>query len=183
VDDHASGPRSTARPSAFAPLAPQGASPATRGRPPRPIRFTPSRSEPVQPRAPQPLTGDEQPSLASRVAAWVAIAFGWIVFGAWWVIVLYRESMRALGVALGLLAAMLAASAILMSLWTRHNIRIAKNGKRGRSSLFIPMDWKHDTLGRPLAIPVDDAARTAPEVRVVLTGNTKAYVVVDEEEL
>ena len=105
------------------------------------------------------------------------------MFAAWWVIVLYRESARSLGVALGLLAAMLATSAVLMWVWTRHNMRIARNGKRGRSSLFIAMEWKHDTLGRPLALPAADAARTAPEVRVVLTGNTKSYVVVDAEEL
>lgn len=70
-----------------------------------------------------------------------------------------------------------------MTLWTRHNIRIAKKGKRGRSSLFIPMQWERDTLGRPLDLPMGDAARIAPEVRVVLNGNTKAYVVVDAEEL
>lgn len=96
---------------------------------------------------------------------------------------LYRESARSLAVALGLLAAMLATSTVLMWIWTRHNIRIAKNGKRGRSSLFIPQEWKHDTLGRPIALPAADAARTAAEVRVVLTGNTKSYVVVNAEEL
>jgi hypothetical protein len=105
------------------------------------------------------------------------------VFAAWWVIVLYRESARSLGVALGVLAAMLATSTVLMWIWTRHNIRIAKKGKRGRSSLFIPMEWKHDTLGRPMTLPGADVARSAPEVRVVLTGNTKSYVVVDSEEL
>ena len=87
------------------------------------------------------------------------------------------------GVAVGLLAATIAVSAIAMTLWTRHNIRIAKKGKRGRSSLFIPMQWERDTLGRPLDLPMGDAARIAPEVRVELNGNTKAYVVVDAEEL
>jgi hypothetical protein len=70
-----------------------------------------------------------------------------------------------------------------MSLWTWHNIRIAKKGKRGRSSMFIPMHWERDTLGRSLALPDDDAARTAAEVRVVLKNNVKTYVVPDGEEL
>jgi hypothetical protein len=183
VDDQTTGPRSSALPSAFAHLAPQPAGPATRGRPTRPIRFTPSRTEPVHPRAPERAGASEQPSLAARLAAWVAVGLGWAVFAAWWVVVLQRESARALGTALGLLAAMLAASAVLMTLWTRHNIRIAKKGKRGRSSLFIPMEWRHDTLGRPLALPSTDAARTAPEVRLVLEGTTKTYVIVDAEEL
>ena len=183
MDDQPSGSRGSALPSATAHLSRHPAAPATRGRPQRPIRFTPSRTDPIQLRIPQPLDAAERPSLAGRVAAWVAVALGWAVFATWWIVVLQRESARALGVAGGLLAAMLATSAVLMWAWTRHNIRIAKNGKRGRSSLFIPMEWKHDTLGRPLALPDGHAARSAPEVRVVLEGTTKAYVVVDEEEL
>jgi hypothetical protein len=183
VDDQTLGPRAPALPSAFAHLAPQPAGPATRGRPTRPIRFTPSRTEPIQPRSPQPLDSGERPSLAARLATWLALALGWAVFAAWWVVVLHRESARSLGVALGVIAAMLATSAVLMSLWTRHNIRIAKRGKRGRASVFIPMEWTRDTLGRPIELPAADLARMAPEVRVLLTGNTKSYVVVDSEAL
>lgn len=182
MDDQTNGPRSAARPQTFSHGAPQAGSVGARVRPVRPIRFTPSRTEPIQ----LPSVGETRahvPSLISRLAAWSAIAIGWSIFIAWWVIVLQRESARALGVALGLLGATVAASAIAMTLWTRHNIRIAKKGKRGRSSLFIPMHWERDTLGRPLDLPAGDAARTAPEVRVVLNGNTKAYVVVDAEEL
>ena len=105
------------------------------------------------------------------------------MFATWWAIVLHRESARSLGVALGLLAATLIATAVAMVLWTRHNIRIAKKGKRGRSSLFIPMRWERDTLGRPLELPASDVARIAPEVRIVLKGNVKAYVIADPEEL
>jgi hypothetical protein len=49
--------------------------------------------------------------------------------------------------------------------------------------MFIPMHWERDTLGRSLALPDDDAARTAAEVRVVLKNNVKTYVVPDGEEL
>ena len=70
-----------------------------------------------------------------------------------------------------------------MVLWTQHNIRIAKKGKRGQSSLFIPMRWERDTLGRPLDLPEPEVAHAAAEVRVVLQGNVKAYVVPDAEEL
>lgn len=125
----------------------------------------------------------ERPSLIARVGTWAALAVGWAIFIAWWVIVLQRESARSLVVALGLLAAVVVASAIATTLWTRHNIRLAKNGKRGMSSLYIPMTWERDTLGRPLQLPDSSADRSASEVRVVMKGGTKAYVVVEAEEL
>lgn len=155
----------------------------TRSRPVRPIRFTPSRAEPI---APPPVYADsaaEQPSILARIAVWTLIAAGWAVFIAWWVIVLQRESMQSLGFALGLLAATVVVSAIATAVWTAHNIRIARRGKRGKSSLFIPMLFEQDTLGRPLALPDTGVARTAPEVRVVLRGGVKAYVVPDAREL
>jgi hypothetical protein len=119
----------------------------------------------------------------SRLAAWALIALGWGVFVSWWVIVLRRESLRSFTVALALLGATIAASAITMWLWTWHNIRIAKRGKRGTSSRFIPMQWERDTLGRPLELPPVGEARTAPEVRVVLRDGVKAYVVPNEDGL
>lgn len=149
----------------------------------RPIQFTPSRTEPVHPRPIEHAASTERPSLIARVGTWSALALGWAIFAAWWAIVLQRESPRSLGVALGLLAAALVVSAVATRLWTWHNIRLARNGKRGMSSLYIPMVWERDTLGRPLRLPEGDIARTASEVRVVMKGGTKAYVVVEAEEL
>ena len=105
------------------------------------------------------------------------VTLGWLVFASWWAIVVQREKMAALGTALGLLAAILVTSAVAMSLWTRHNIRLARKGSRGRSSLYIPMRWERDTLGRPLSLPEPAVARTAAEVRVVLRDGVKAYLV------
>ena len=105
------------------------------------------------------------------------------MFAAWWAVVLHRETIRSLGFAFGLLATTLAASAIAMTLWTRHNIRIARKGKRGKSSLYIPMVFERDTLGRPLAFPEDGAVRTAAEVRIVLRGEAKEYLAPDGDEL
>jgi hypothetical protein len=79
------------------------------------------------------------PSIIGQAGVWVLVALGWAVFIAWWAVVLQRESARSFGVALGLLAATLLASATAMSLWTRHNIRVARRGKRGMSSLYIPI--------------------------------------------
>jgi len=181
VDDQTIGPLSSPRPGAFASQA--APHPAARPRPTRPIRFTPSRTEPVPaPRVEQSPAAKPE-SLATRVAVWATIALGWGVFIAWWVIVLRRESARSFGVAIGLLASMLVTSVVATWLWTRHNIRIAKNGKRGRSSLYIPMRWEHDTLGRPLALPPADSVRTASEVRIELQGGAKAYIVATGEEL
>jgi hypothetical protein len=149
----------------------------------RPIRFTPARAEPIAPPRLGTQTPAEQSSLASRFAVWTLVAAGWAVFIAWWVIVLQRESMQSIGFALGLLTATVVVSAIATALWTQHNIRIARRGKRGKSSLFIPMIFEHDTLGRPLAMPESDVARSAPEVRVVIRDGVKAYVVPDAGEL
>ena len=117
------------------------------------------------------------------MGVWALVAAGWAVFVAWWVIVLQRESIQSLGFALGLLAATLVVSAIGTALWTQHNIRIARRGKRGKSSLFIPMIFERDTLGRPLALPDGNAARTAPEVRIVIRDGVKAYIMPDAGEL
>ena len=128
----------------------------------------------------------ETPSTGSRLSqlgVWTLLALGWLVFAAWWIVVLNRETTAALARAGGLLAAMLVTCAIVMSAWTRYNKWIARRGKRGRSSLFIPMQWERDTLGRPLAFPANDAARTASEVRVVLRDGVKAYVVGEEISL
>ena len=114
---------------------------------------------------------------------WLLVAAGWAVFAGWWVIVLQRESVRSFGVALGLLGATLATCTIGMMLWTRYNIRIARTGKRGMSSLYLPMLFERDTLGRPLEFPAQDLARTAPEVRVVLRGWVKSYIAVEAGEL
>ena len=181
MDDSELKPRASARPFPV-PAAGSAGAPA-RGRPARPIRFTPSRTEPIAPRPVEHTTPADQPSIAARVFVWLLVAAGWAVFVGWWVIVLQRESVRSFGVALGLLGATLAASTIGMMLWTRYNIRIARKGKRGKSSLYIPMLFEHDTLGRPLEFPAQDLARTAPEVRVVLQGGVKSYVAVEAGEL
>jgi len=148
-----------------------------------PIRFTPSRVAPISPPVPLEHATAGVPSIIGQVGVWVLVALGWAVFIAWWAVVLQRESARSFGVALGLLAATLLASATAMSLWTRHNIRVARRGKRGMSSLYIPMRWERDTLGRPLDLPAPEIVRTAAEVRVVLRGSTKAYLIADVEDL
>lgn len=155
----------------------------TRTRPTRPIAFTPSRVEPIP--APPHLTPSpaEKPSAGARVAqlgVWVLITLGWLVFAAWWAIVLRRESMGALGFALGVVVAIVVVCAVGMAAWTRHNIQIARTGKRGYSSLFIPMRWKCDTLGRPIELPARAIATTAPDVRVVMRDGVKVYVAATE---
>jgi len=182
VDDPKAGPRSSVRSPAIAHAAQHPAGTATRARPPRPIRFTPSRTEPI-PAPATPHAAAETSPLIGRLAVWTLIAIGWAIFIAWWVIVLRQESMRSFGVALGLLAATVLVSALATSLWTHHNMRIARRGKRGLSSMYIPVTWERDTLGRPLELPPMAIARTAREVRVVMNGNAKAYVVPDAEEL
>ena len=178
--------RSGPLPSSGSPFASQSAAapPGVRlTHPVGPIRFTPSRVAPIGLPAPLEHAPAAVPSIIGQVGVWVLVALGWAVFVAWWAVVLQRESARSFGVALGLLAATLLASATAMSLWTRHNIRVALRGKRGMSSLYIPMRWERDALGRPLDLPAPEIVRTAAEVRVVLRGSTKAYLIADAEDL
>jgi hypothetical protein len=175
VDDSQLEPRGLARLFPFSWLAVAGSQPRTR--PQRPISFTPSRVEPIPP-PPAPQRA-ERPSAAGRLARFgvgVLLAIGWLIFAAWWAIVLRRESFAALGFALGVLASIVVVCAIGMAVWTRHNMRIARNGKRGMSSLFIPMRWERDALGRPIELPPHAVATTAADVRVVMRDGVKVYV-------
>ena len=144
-------------------------------RPSRPITFTPSRTEPIAP--PQ---GVMHPATTAgslrRLGVWLLLALGWLVFFSWWGIVLRRESLAALGNAFGLLAAILVTSAVAMMLWIGHNVRRARKGKRGQASLYIPMRWEHDPLGRPLDLPASATAHAAAEVRVEMRDGVKTYV-------
>ena len=157
--------------------------PATRGRPARPIPFTPARGEPiappVRPTAP-PVEKRSATEWLARLAVRILLVAGWIIFASWWGIVLHRERIASLAYAAGVLGAIVVVCTAVMLLWTGHNIRLAQRGKRGHSSLFIPMQWERDTLGRPLVLPV--AARSAAEVRVVLREGAKAYVAAERED-
>ena len=176
MDDSQLGPRGLARLFPFSWLAVAGTQPRTR--PNRPIAFTPSRVEPIAPPPPTPHES-QRPAAATRFAqfgVWALIGIGWAIFAAWWVIVLQLETFQALGFALGVLLAIVVTCAVGMSLWTRHNIRIARNGKRGNSSLFIPMQWKCDVLGRPIQLPPRTVLTTAADIRVVMRDGEKVYV-------
>ena len=176
MDDSQLEPRGIARLFPFSWLAVAGTQPRTR--PGRPISFTPSRVEPIAPPPPAP-PEHERPTASARFArlgVYALIAVGWAIFAAWWVIVLRRETTQALGFALGVLVAIVATCAVAMSMWTRHNMRIARNGKRGYSSLFIPMQWKCDVLGRPIQLPPRAVLTTAADIRVVMRGGEKVYV-------
>jgi hypothetical protein len=73
-------------------------------------------------------------------------------------------------------AAIVVVCTVLMAAWTRHNLRIARNGKRGQSSLYIPMSWERDALGRPIELPAPAIVTSAPDVRVVMRDGVKVYV-------
>jgi len=171
-------------PTALARIA--GTSAPARPRPGRPIPFEPLPR--LTPSAPPAWITHEttKPSVAERLArvgVFALLAAGWLVFASWWVIVLSRESIASLGRAAGLLGVILVTCTVLMLAWTRYNMWVARRGKRGQSSLYIPMEWKHDTLGRSLELPAAGVAQTASELRVVIRDGVKAYVVAREGTL
>ena len=132
------------------------------------------------------MTPAGQPSIGARIAragVWSLLALGWMVFAAWWVIVLQRESVAVLARAGTVLAIIVVACAVIMVVWTRYNLWVARRGMRGRSSRYIPMQWEHDTLGRPMTLPDRDATHFASEIQIVLRDGVKTYVVASEETL
>jgi hypothetical protein len=165
-------------------FSPASGPPPTRARPSTPIRFTPTRTETIGP-PPRPVRPPaKKPSAATwlaRLGTWLLLAIGWLVFVSWGVFVLHRERIDAHAYAAGVLASIVIASAALMALWTRHNIRLARKGKRGQASFHIPMKWEHDTLGRTLQLPAPPVAQTATEVRIAVRDGVKSYVAVREE--
>ena len=157
----------------------------TRTRPGRHIPFEPLPR--LTPSAPPPWVTQrpKKPSVGERLAragVWALLASGWLVFASWWAIVLGRESTAALARAAGLLGAILVTCTIVMMAWTRYNLWIARRGKRGQSSLYIPVQWERDTLGRSLDLPAREIAQTASEVRVVIRNGVKVYVASSDEE-
>lgn len=110
------------------------------------------------------------------------VAAGWIVFVAWWAIVLRRERIPTLAGAVGVLAVLIVLSAVLAMLWAAYNARIARRGRRGSATRDIPMHWERDTLGRPLVLPGPAIAQTAAEVRIIVRDGTKAYIVEREAQ-
>jgi len=162
---------------------PAGAGAPGRTRPGRHIPFEPLPR--LTPSAPPPwiTPRPKKPSVAERLArvgVWALLAVGWLVFASWWAIVLGRESTAALARAAGLLGAILVTCTVVMMAWTRYNIWIASRGKRGQSSLYIPMQWERDTLGRFLELPARDVAQTASEVRIAVRDGVKSYVIARE---
>ena len=154
----------------------------------RPGRHIPFETHPrLTPSAPPPsVVPPGQPTAGARLArlgVWVLLALGWAVFAAWWTIVLQRESVAALTRAGAVLAVIIVMCAVVMSVWTRYNMWVARRGMRGRSSRYIPMQWERDTLGRTLHLPEGGLAHSAAELQIVLRDGTKSYVVVSEETL
>ena len=154
-----------------------------RTRPGRHIPFEPLPR--LTPSAPPPwiTQGPKKPSVAERLArvgVWALLAVGWLVFASWWAIVLNRESAASLARAGALLGVILVTCTVVMMAWTRYNLWIARRSKRGQSSLYIPMQWERDTLGRSLELPAREVAQTASEVRIVVRDGVKSYVIARE---
>lgn len=182
MDDPRFEPRLLARLLPFAWSAVAGS--PTRAKPGRPIRYTPSGGELVAP-PPRAIPAPPRPSASAwlaRAGTWLLLAIGWLVFAGWWAIVLLREPIPALASAIALLAAIVVGVIVLMMLWTRHNIRLARNGKRGSGAVQVAMRWEHDTLGRRIVMPVPEVAQTAAEVRIVLGDGVKTYVAESEAQ-
>ena len=140
-------------------------------------RLTPSEPPPwITQRPRKPSVGER----LARAGVWALLAAGWLVFASWWAIVLTRESTASLARAGGLLGAIVVTCTIVMVAWTRYNIWVARRGKRGQSSLYIPTQWERDTLGRTLELPAREIALTASDVRIVIRNGVKQYVPSDE---
>jgi hypothetical protein len=102
-------------------------------------------------------------------------ALGWILFFYWWTRVAIESTAAAATIAVAVLA--IIALSILFStlVWIRHNIELAKRGKRGFSTRYLRPIFERDWLDRSLVFREQSSARQGTWFVVHADENQKWY--------
>ena len=107
----------------------------------------------------------------------LSIFFGWFLFIYWWDEVTQGEAtvdmLAYTGAALAMAVIALAA---MTTLWVRYNVRVARQGKRGRVTAYLPPQIDRDRLGRRLLLPPRRELLEAQVLRLEVDENGKAYL-------
>jgi hypothetical protein len=92
----------------------------------------------------------ERGNWAHRVAVLIAAFLGWVLFFFWWRKVALESTAASATLAVVVLTIIGVAIFYTTLLWIRHNIRLAKRGKRGFSTRYLQPNFERDWLNRPL---------------------------------
>jgi len=107
----------------------------------------------------------------------LSIFFGWFLFIYWWDEVTQGEATVAMLAYTGAALAMaVIALAAMTTLWVRYNVRVARQGKRGRVTAYLPPRIDRDRLGRRLLLPPRRELLEAQVLRLEIDENGKAYL-------
>lgn len=132
----------------------------------------PAIARPVEPRT----------SRVPGIVRSLVLAGAWVLFAYWWSVVLRREGADSLVAVARTLASGVLVISLAAVIWVQHNLRIARAGKRGRASLYRPLHFSQDFLGRPLEMPPPAELDRSAHVIVDIVDGLKRYRAVADME-
>lgn len=107
----------------------------------------------------------------------LSIFFAWFLFIYWWDEVTQGEAtVEMLAYTGAALAMAVIALAAMTTLWVRYNVRVARQGERGRVTAYLPPRIDRDRLGRRLVLPPRQELLEAQVLRLEVDENGKAYL-------
>jgi hypothetical protein len=107
----------------------------------------------------------------------LSIVCGWFLFVYWWDEVTQGEAIvEMLAYTGAALATAVITLAAITTLWVRHNVKVAREGKRGRVTAYLPPQIDRDRLGRRLWLPPRPELLEAQVLRLEVDKNGKFYL-------
>jgi hypothetical protein len=107
----------------------------------------------------------------------LSIFIGWFLFVYWWDEVTQGEAtVEILAYTGAALATAVITLAAMTTLWVKHNVKVARQGKRGRVTAYLPPRIDRDRLGRRLWLPPRRELLEAQVLRLEVDENSKAYL-------
>ena len=105
----------------------------------------------------------------------MSVVFGWTLFAYWWFEVFEKTDkvvfLRALAAVVIVIDIVLLATLI----WIAHNRRLARRGKRGRSTPFRIPQYERDRVHRIIVLAGRDSLKKAPIFVITTTAKEKTY--------
>jgi hypothetical protein len=113
-------------------------------------------------------------------AAWRIIrlfpaALGWLLFVYWWTRVAAQSTTAAATVAVAVLVVIAVSIFYCTLIWIRHNLKLAKRGKRGFSTRYLRPLFERDWLDRELVFRSASSARNDTWLVVHANVDQKRY--------
>jgi len=108
---------------------------------------------------------------------------GWVWFFYWWYLVTQETPLRVVEHVGVQMSALVVAVPLCAAGWIMHNLKLARRGKRGLASRYVPPRFTHDVAGRTLELSELSTSRTEAHVFVRIKGDAKQYTDARSEKL